>query len=328
MRSFLLPTQSRSIFVGHAARLIVAAAALTAAALPVLARPQQAPSSRIVLELPDAFEPAALFSGFTNEAQGVSYVVVELPEKAFEELAAGMTPETLAAKGVANARREKLGRAEPYLYMQAEQASPAGRFGKFFVVFRENSVTVLITANVEKASLDSGAVKAAEIEQVLASARVADTAAPQHDIFKLRHLGPFKPAGQILGTARMFTVDGRAGPSEKAAGRPMLIVAPSLDRRTVLDADAYAEGLLQGLPGLTGARVMERRKISAGGLDGIEMVATATDSENGAEILVYQTLLMIRPGGYFRILGQVAKDKQAEFVEEFRRIAEGFEPIP
>ena len=124
----------RSIFFTTAARLVLAAAALTVAACPALARLQQAPSSRIVLELPDGFEPAVLFSGFTNEAQGVSYVVVEMPEKAFEELAAGMTPEALAAKGVENARREQLGRTDSYLYMQAEQTSPAGRFGKFFVV--------------------------------------------------------------------------------------------------------------------------------------------------------------------------------------------------
>lgn len=328
MPTVLATAPHRSILFATAARLVLAAAALTVAACPALARLQQAPSSRIVLELPEGFEPAVLFSGFTNEAQGVSYVVVEMPEKAFEELAAGMTPEALAAKGVENARREKLGRTDSYLYMQAQQTSPAGRFGKFFVVFRENSVTVLITANVEKASLDSGAVKPADIEQVLASARVAEVAAPQRDLFKLGHLGPFKPAGQILGTARIFTLDGRAGPSEKAAGRPMVIVAPSLDRRALLDADAFADRLVQGLPGLTGARITERRKISAGGLDGIELVATATDSENGAEILVYQTLFMTKPGGYFRILGQVAKDKQAEFLEEFRRIAEGFELVP
>ncbi len=292
------------------------------------ARAQQAPSSRIVLDLPDGYEPATLFSGFTSEALGVSFVVVELPEKAFPELEAGMTPEVLAAKGIVRAKREKLQRADAHIYMQAEQTSQAGRFAKFFVVFRERAVTALITANVQMASLETGAVKAADIEKVLASARVADVAAAAPALFKLAYLGPFKPASQMLGTARMFTVDGRSGPTEKAAGKPMLVVAPSLDHRWIARPREYAEGLIQGLPGLTEARITERRLITVGDLDGVEMIGVARDRESGLEVAVYQTLLLTKPGGYFRIFGQVAADKSAEFLAEFRRVAEGFQLAP
>ena len=224
---------------GMAACLI---AALLTAGLPATeahARAQQAPSSRIVLDLPEGFEPATLFSGFTNEAQGISVVVVELPEKAFPELEANMTPEALAAKGIERAKRGKLQRADAHIYMQAEQTSQAGRFAKFFVVFRERAVTALITANVQMASLENGTVKAADIEKVLTTARVTDMAAPAPELFKLGYLGPFKPAGQILGTARMFTVDGRSSPAEKAAGQPMVVVAPSLGRRSARRSHEY-----------------------------------------------------------------------------------------
>ncbi len=305
-------------------------AAVMAAASPALAyaRSQQAPSSRIVLDLPDGFEPATLFSGFNNEAQGISVIVVEFPEKAFAELEASMTPEALAAKGIDRAKRGKLQRTDAHIYMQAEQTSQAGKFAKFFVVFRERAVTALITANVQMASLEKGTVTAADIEKVLATARVTDVAAPAAELFKLGYLGPFKPAGQLLGTARMFTVDGNSGPTEKAAGKPMVVVAPSLDHRWISQPHAYAEGLIQGLPGLTETRIIERRLITVGDLDGVEMIGVAKDRESGVEVAIYQALLLTKPGGYFRVFGQVATDKSVQFLPEFRRIAEGFKLAP
>lgn len=330
MRSVLVAFRWRRHFWPRwmAAVLIVGLMVAGSPAVEAYARAQQAPSSRIVLDLPEGFEPATLFSGFTNEAQGVSFVVVELPEKAFPELEASMTPESLAAKGIEKAKREKLQRTDAHIYMQAEQTSQAGKFAKFFVVFRERAVTALITANVQMASLEKGTVKAGDIARVLATARVADVAAPAPELFKLDYIGPFKQAGQILGTARMFTIDGNSGPTEKAAGKPMVVVASSLDRRWISQPQVYAEGLIQGLPGLTEVRITERKLVTVGDLDGVETIGVAKDRESGLEVAIYQALLLTKPGGYFRVFGQVAADKSAEFLPEFRRIAEGFKLAP
>ena len=97
-------------FMRRFARLVpvgLAAAIAYSGVTPAEARTQQAPSSRVTIDLPEGYEPASLFSGFTHERLGVSFVVVEMPGKAYEELEAGMTPEALAAKGVRNARRLK-----------------------------------------------------------------------------------------------------------------------------------------------------------------------------------------------------------------------------
>ena len=115
-----------------------------------MARVQQAPASRIAIDLPDGYEPAKLFSGFIHERLGVSLVIVEMPGRAYEELAKGLTPAALAAKGVTVVRQAKLSRPDEHIFIEGEQVSPAGAFAKYLVVFRDGDVTALITANVQK----------------------------------------------------------------------------------------------------------------------------------------------------------------------------------
>ena len=43
----------------------------------VTASPQQAPNSRVVLDLPPGYVPSPLFSGFQNDASGVSFIILE-----------------------------------------------------------------------------------------------------------------------------------------------------------------------------------------------------------------------------------------------------------
>jgi hypothetical protein len=308
--------------------LFILTATLGAGGAPVHARWQQAPSSRIALDLPDGYSPSAFFSGFVNDLLGVSFIAVEMPGKAYEELATGMTPEALAAKGVLKARAGTLNRPAPYIFMRAEQTSQAGLFAKFFVVFRENDVTALVTANVQKASLDKGELKAEDIERILAGARIAPTPAPAKDLFALSYLGDFKPAGSFLGTARSYTLDGRLEPTEKNPDTPMLIIAPSLDRRPVQQAEHYAETLLLGLDGVKDVKISNRRNVDVSGMSGIELTASARDAGTGHKLILYQTLLLPPGGGYFRVMGQAPLKSADTMVPEFRRIMEGLRPLP
>lgn len=316
--------------LGFIARSVFACALCAAplSAGPAMAKVQQAPSSWVALDLPVGYEPSTLFSGFVNEALGASFVVVEMPGKAYEEIVLGMTPEALALKGILNARSAKLTRSDAYLYMQAEQDSAAGQFAKFFIVFRDAGITALITANIQKASLTQGQVKPDDIESILASARIAPTAAPAKDLFTLDYLGPFKPAGQFLGTTKSYTLEGQTKPDERAPGRPTLIIAPSLDRRVVTKPDDFAEILLANLSSITDLRVTERRAVTIAGLPGVELIATAKDRDTGGEVAVYQVVLVPPAGGYFRIVGQMPAQDRATLMPEFRRVAEGFKPLP
>lgn len=292
------------------------------------ARVQQAPSSRIAIDLPEGYEPAKLFSGFTNEVFGISLVTVEMPAQAYDELAKGLTTEALATKGVTLLSRGELAKPGPHIYIRGEQATAGGIFAKFFVVFRDKEVTALVTANVPKAAIDSGQVKVPDIEAMLASTRIADAPAEAKELFTLSYMGPFKPAGTFLGTAKAFTLDGRPGPPSAASGRPMLIVAPSLDRRPVTKLDDYAVQLMQGVGGHQDLRIASKAPVTIGGLAGTEIEAQARERDNGDELLLYQAVLLPPEGGYWRIFGQAPWAERERYLAEFRKIAAGFSLRP
>jgi hypothetical protein len=268
-----------------------------------------------------------MFAGFIDEASGGSVVVVEMAEPAFADLDAGLTGEALAQNGITNVRRLSLKRSDVHVYLRGEQASAAGVYEKFIAVIRERGVTALVTANIPKAAVKPDATTVSEIERAFSSIRIAAAPAPLRDLFRLKDLGRFKPAGQRLGSARIFKPDGQSGPRDGSDGRPILIVAPSLDRRPVMTPAEQAARLLAGLPGLTSIRSLGQRSVVVAGLQGIEIEARAVDRETGAKVAVLQILLVAPEGGYFRIIGQVDATGSESYLPEFRRIAETFEIV-
>jgi hypothetical protein len=293
----------------------------------VQAEVRQAPSSRVAIDVPAGFVPARQYTGFVNEAAGTSLVVVELPAAAYEQLASGLTPEALAKKGIAKAEPAKLAREEPYLFMRGEQASGQGPVAKFLVAFRDKDVTALITANVQKSALERGAIKSADVEQMLASATLAPQPAPAREVFRLGYLGPFLPAGSILGTTRAYTLDGKLEPAQKGEKRAVLIVAPSLDQRQVDAPEQQAEALLGGLPGLTDLAVVGRRKLEISGMETIEILGQARDNDGADAVALYQALILPKSGGYYRIVGQMPSADKDVLIPEMRKIAESFRVV-
>ena len=83
------------------------------AAVSANASPQQAPNSRVVLDLPEEYVPSPLFAGFQNERSGVSYVILEAPASEYDKMAQGFTAEGLASRGVTDATSGKLDRERP-----------------------------------------------------------------------------------------------------------------------------------------------------------------------------------------------------------------------
>ncbi len=307
--------------------VLVASLALAAPMVPAAARVQQAPASRVALDVPDGFEVARQFSGFVRSDIGASLVIVEMPAVAYEQLATGLTPEALQAKGIEKAALAKLPREGSYLYLKGEQKSAQGLVDKFLFAFREDGVTALITANVPRQAIRDGAVTASAIEAVLASARVAERAAVAKALFQLGYLGPFKAAGTILGTTHAYTLDGRLEPQKPKEKRALLIVAPSLDKRVVPGDEAFAETLLAGLSGLKEVKVVDRSRGVIAGLEAIELVANALDKADGTPVTVMQTLIRGQDGGYFRIVGQMPSQDADVLLPEMRKITASFVPV-
>jgi hypothetical protein len=293
----------------------------------VSATPQQAPNSRVVLDLAPGYIPSPLFSGFQDEASGVSYVILEAPVGEYDNMARGFTPDELAKRGIQQVQRATLPRTDPHVYMRAVQKSEAGLYAKYFVLFRTSDQTVLVSVNVPQHSIDDGAVKTEEIERVLASAKTTEKPAVR-DLYSLSYLGPFKEAGRLVGTSKVYTLDGRLEPERAGETRSAFMVAPSLDKRRVEDPDKQSVALLASLPGYKDFKPGTTRSINIGGLDGIEVEADAIDEDDGKAIHLYQAMLMGADGGYFRLIGIAAPEDKTRLAGEFAKIAHSFALLP
>lgn len=304
------------------------AAAMCIAAAVVMGLPsaadallQQAHNSRVVVDLPAGFEPAPLFSGFINERLGVSYVILESPREAYDEIIAGFTPQELAKRGITDPEPGSLARSGDYVYMQARQASPAGTYAKFFAVFRTEDQAILISANVPVDALRAGTVTAAGIEQVLASAKTVSRTA-ERELYRLDYLGQFKQAGTLIGTSKVYTRDGRIGAIREGQPHAVFMVAPSLDTRPVKEPHDFATRLLTSLTGYRDIKFDAPAEVSVDGHTSIAIEAQGADSETGTPVDILQVLLPAPGGGYFRLLG-IAPRSEA-LLPEFRRMAQSF----
>lgn len=285
----------------------------------------QAQNSRVAIDMPTGFEPAKQFSGFQNDALQASFVIIDMPDVAFDQIKAGMTPQAMATKGVQNARAGSLARPEPYVYFTGEQASPLGPVAKFILVFRDSGVTALITANIAKDALSAGTLTQEAVEAALVSARVVEAPGAAKPLFTLGDLGKLKDAGSFAGTARAYTLDGKLDPGGKAPGRTLFLVAPSLDNRPVGDKKAFAAKALESFAGASGIKVTSTKEVTIGGLKGIASRATAkADGQDGVPLGIYHVVLFKPDGGYFRMVGQTSEIKKETTLAEFERLAATF----
>jgi hypothetical protein len=307
----------------------LAVTALLGAGTPGLATatPQQAPNSRVVLDLPPGYTPSPLFSGFQNEAAGVSFIILEAPYDEYAKMAQGFTPQELAKRGITDVRPSSIERSGPHIYMRARQTSAAGTYEKFFVLFRTSDQTILVSANVPAKSVEDGSVKPEEIAAILASAKTTEKPAVRN-LFSLTYLGPFKEAGTLVGTSKVYTLDGRLEPERRGETRSAFMVAPSLDKRPVGEPEKLAVALLASLPGYKQVKPGEPHDVKIGDLDGVEVSATAVDEDDNKPVHLYQAMLLGKDGGYYRLIGIATNGDAPDLEPEFSKIARSFALLP
>jgi hypothetical protein len=207
------------------------------------------------------------------------------------------------------------------------QKSEAGLYAKYFVLFRTSDQTVLVSVNVPQRAIDDDEVKAEDIERVLATAKTTEKPSVR-ELYSLSYLGPFKEAGRLVGTSKVYTLDGRLEPERAGETRSAFMVAPSLDKRQVEEPNKQAVALRVSLPGYKDFKPGTARAIKIGGLDGVEVEADATDEDDGKPIHLYQAMLMGTDGGYFRLIGIATPEDKTRLAGEFQKIARSFALMP
>jgi hypothetical protein len=324
-RAHVPPTLRRHS--GWPGLLLLALITVMGASAPALATPQQAPNSRVVLDLPDGYRPSSLFSGFEDETRGVSFVILEAPTGEYERMLAGFKPQELAKRGIKDVTAMPLDRSDRHVGMHGTQVSEAGTYAKFFVLFPTKDQTILVSANVPEKAIEDGSVTPKEIEHILASAKTTEKAAVR-DLYELNFLGPFKEAGTVVGTSKLYTLDGRLEPERIGETRSAFMVAPSLDKRPIKDPDALAVALLAKLSGYKDIKVGEPKDVKIADLDAVEVSADAVDEDDDKPVRLYQALILGKDGGYFRLIGIATRDDATSLEPVFPKIAQSFRLLP
>ena len=296
------------------------------AAAPATLTPQQAPNSRVVIDLPPEYTPSPLFAGFQNEVLGSSFIILEAPAGEYDKMAQGFTPQELAKRGITDARTASLPRSDTHVYMRAKQVSPAGSYEKFFVLFRTADQTILVSANVPSKAVEDGSVKPEEIESILASAKTTEKPALR-DCLRSPISGPSRRPARSSAPAR--STPSMAGSSLSSAARrarpswslPRSTSAASSNPTRWRSRYWRACRLPQREAGRA-ARHQGRRARRRGGL------ARAIDEDDNTPVHLYQAMLLGKDGGYFRLIG-IATDTDAARIEpEFHKIADSFALLP
>ncbi|MGI9411463.1 MAG: hypothetical protein ACR2OV_15395 [Hyphomicrobiaceae bacterium] len=294
--------------------------------LPASAAVQQPPGSRIKMDVPDTFEVSKLFSGFVVPIAGMSIVIAELPTTRYADIVKGFTDAALANKGITKVKRSKLGRKDEHLYLVGEQTHRGRVFKKFVLLIKDEETVAVITANVEPSTFADGFVNQKQIVDALTSAHFAEKPAPIIKQFELGHLGPFKQAGKLSGSAILYTTDGSLQPPNPGVSRSMLIIAPSVDRVEVRDLKSFSERALRSLGGYAGFKIESNASKSLGGLEGAAISATAKSSDNGEAVHLRQVVLGRKGGGYFRLLAIIRDADKAALLSETEKVIESFSP--
>jgi hypothetical protein len=295
------------------------------------AEPRQAPNSRVALELGEAFSPSDRFSGFVDEKSGASFIVVEMPASAYEEVKQiADSADALAAQGLRQSVKSELpGRKGEYVYFTGKQTAVGSEFTKFVLILRENGVTAMVTANIPEAALTAATFTKAQIEETLAKAAVKDEASKGAELFRLGYLGPFKEAFGLMGTSKGYSTSGQApAPGDnRIVKEPTLIVAPSTDNRQAVDPKVAAQRSFQSFGGLKDSKIESEKAVTIAGLKGHQMVGEAVEPSSGARIGIYLLLLAGDPAGYYAIVGTSPIADMPKMLPEFEKVTASFEPL-
>jgi hypothetical protein len=295
-----------------------------------IAEPKQAPSSRVSLDLGPSFQPSDRFSGFVDESSGASFVIIEMPPQAYEEVK--LIPErtdALAKQGLSDAATAELpGRSGEYVYFTAKQKAGGVDVAKYVLIFRESDLTVMVSTNIPQAALDAGTYTKPQIEAILASAMVEATAAKAVELFRLGYLGPFKETLGLMGTTRAYSTSGRKPTrgENMMIKEPILLVSLSIDNLTV-DTKLSAQRSFKTLGGLTKKTVESENEVTIAGLKGYQIKGETADEKTGTKIAINLVHLAGEPRGYYVIVGTVPAEGKDKFMPEIEKVIASFEPV-
>jgi hypothetical protein len=299
-------------------RPALAALALLTSVAAAAAEPTFPRGSRIGIEPPREATLSSRFSGFENQAKGLTITFAEMPAEAFQQLAAGLSDEALKRQGFSVKSREtvKLGERTGFLIF-GDQASGKVLFRKWVLGLSDPTMTALVIAQ------GGSNYTPEEIEAALKSVALRAPLSIQDQLsalsFKLGDLAGFRPVRVLSGTTLMMT----EGPSDvsKVIDQPVLVIArsPTAGPPPGEGREQFARAAIASQQTFRNLEIERSQPFRQNGQDWHEIVARATDGPTGQPIVVMQT---IRFGGgdFVRMVGIVRADKRDVYLPRFRKV--------
>lgn len=291
---------------------------------------RQLAGGRIAIDLDAKFTPTDSFAGYVDNSSGVSFALIELPGKAYEELKTlPDSEEALAKEGFDGTKKAELkGREGDFFYLVGEQETPVGDVTKFVLVFNEKDVTGVIVVNVPRKAIDDGTYSREGIETILATASVRDIQIDEPDLFRFSYLGPFKEAYDHGGMTKAYNLSGAKPGSggNQVVKETMLLVSSSLHSEAI-DVKAQANKAFAELGGMKDREIDEEKEVTIGKFKGHQISGKATDAESGDEIAIQLVVLSGEPLGYFMLLGSVPAAEKEKMLPEVEKVIASFELV-
>ena len=289
----------------------------------VSAEPVFPPGLRIGLEPPDDLKLSTRFPGFEDADRKVSFAILDLPGRAYEELERSIFAKN--QRGLEDLKRESFPFASGIGFLISGLAHENGVTSyKWFLLATAvggvRDLAVLINVDVPEAArvVYSDAV----VRKALAS--VTFRPAPiQEQLgllpFKLNELAGFR-AMQAMASGGVILTD---GPTDDINKQPYIIV--SVGRGAPGNADdraKFARELLSSAP-LRDISVTLAEPMRIGGLPGYEIRAQAKGLD-GAPVTLVQWV-RFGSGGFLRIVGAGRPDDWDALFTRFRAVRDGIE---
>ncbi|MBW4622495.1 MAG: DUF1653 domain-containing protein [Cyanosarcina radialis HA8281-LM2] len=276
--------------------------------------------TKVSLIQPAGFTPADSFSGFQQLDTGASILVAEFPAP-YPIVSNSFTTDTLKSRGMTLISKENV-KVDGYsgLLMQVEQVANQQDFAKFILVFGDEAETVLLTASMPK---DLQTRLAPTLKKSLLTAKWQKDKAvdPFADLpFAITSTPALKFSDRLI-NCLAYTQDGTM--PVKSAAAPMLVACQSIGSARVSDREQFAKERLEKTALIEKISIESGKAIEINGIDGYEIIATASDSETKESIIVYQVLLF-EPNSYYIIQGRVGSKLRSEYLDDFQIMAMSF----
>ncbi len=280
---------------------------------------QPVPGTSVTMVPPENFTPASAFSGFENQEEMASILIVEMPAQAYEEIRSalfsdvGSARKKFASKGIAVTDLKTLKGLSGTVRVVSGTQEAMGVTHNKWVALVQGEKTVMITVQAPQ-DAEPGEK---EVFRALASVRLGGEPSREEKLaalpFTVKAAPPFRIVNTVAGSSVLLTA-GELDVDPQGT-QPLVVVATQLGDVTTADPHVLAKRLLAGSHRLENARIEKQESVRFAGGDGILLAGRAADGR------LFRQYLTVGKDRYIRMVALMPADTGGETQAAIDKIA-------